>query len=177
MRWMHFTKFEYLLKFEFIFEKALAPSSGAQDACFNDKNRGSKISWHCPLKKYKGTIACTGISWAKRQSQLSNLSRHFLSRVYNQGVYFVFLICRILCYEAWYEVDRRAGSHSQKEMAPFSCAGFLRRFVEKRKMESFLSSTLHIKTFYMVDCGKSHLFLRFLLHLYSFLLLKRCHFW
>jgi hypothetical protein len=37
-------------KFEFIFEKAVAPPSGAQDGRFNEKNRGSKISLHCPYK-------------------------------------------------------------------------------------------------------------------------------
>jgi hypothetical protein len=28
----------------------LAPWSGAQDGCYGEKNRGSKISWHCPFK-------------------------------------------------------------------------------------------------------------------------------
>jgi hypothetical protein len=40
-----FKKLEYHREFEFIFEKALAPQSGAQDGCFDEKkNRGSKIS-------------------------------------------------------------------------------------------------------------------------------------
>jgi hypothetical protein len=34
---MHFKKLEYLRKFESIFEKALALSSGAQDGCFDEK--------------------------------------------------------------------------------------------------------------------------------------------
>jgi hypothetical protein len=42
--------FECLREFEFIFEKALAPKSGAHDGCFNVKNRVSKISWHCLFK-------------------------------------------------------------------------------------------------------------------------------
>jgi hypothetical protein len=37
-------KFEYLREFEFICEKALAPESGAHDGCFDEKNRGAKIS-------------------------------------------------------------------------------------------------------------------------------------
>jgi hypothetical protein len=37
---MHFKKLEYLREFEFIFEKALAPLSGAQDGCFDGKNNG-----------------------------------------------------------------------------------------------------------------------------------------
>jgi hypothetical protein len=38
---MHFKKFEYLREFEFIFEKALAPST-AQDGCFYEKTEGRK---------------------------------------------------------------------------------------------------------------------------------------
>jgi hypothetical protein len=43
---MHLKKFEYFREFEFIYEKALAPYSWAQDGCFDEKNQGSKISWH-----------------------------------------------------------------------------------------------------------------------------------
>jgi hypothetical protein len=34
---MHFVELEYLCEFEFIFKKALAPSSGSQNGCFNKK--------------------------------------------------------------------------------------------------------------------------------------------
>jgi hypothetical protein len=35
--------------FRIYIRKALATLSGAQDGWFNDKNRGSKIAWHCPI--------------------------------------------------------------------------------------------------------------------------------
>jgi hypothetical protein len=43
---MRFKKFEYLREFEFIFEKE-PPSPDV----LMKKNRGSKISWHCPFKQ------------------------------------------------------------------------------------------------------------------------------
>jgi hypothetical protein len=42
--YLHRMHFEYLREFEFICKKALAPKSGVQDGCFNEKIRGSKIS-------------------------------------------------------------------------------------------------------------------------------------
>jgi hypothetical protein len=33
---------EFLREFEFISEKALAPKSGVQDGCFNEKTKGKK---------------------------------------------------------------------------------------------------------------------------------------
>jgi hypothetical protein len=35
--YIEFKKFEYLREFEFISEKALAPKSGAQNGCFDEK--------------------------------------------------------------------------------------------------------------------------------------------
>jgi hypothetical protein len=49
---MHFKKFEYLREFEFIFEKTLSPYSGAQNGCFDEKNRGRKSRDTVPLRKY-----------------------------------------------------------------------------------------------------------------------------
>jgi hypothetical protein len=39
----------YLREFEFIFKKALAPKSGAQDGCFNEKTEGRKSRDTVPL--------------------------------------------------------------------------------------------------------------------------------
>jgi hypothetical protein len=39
----------YLGEFEEEFKKALACESGAQGVLFDEKTRGSKISWHCPF--------------------------------------------------------------------------------------------------------------------------------
>jgi hypothetical protein len=44
---------EYLREFESICKTVLAHESGVPGVQFNEKNRGSKISWHCP---FKGTI-------------------------------------------------------------------------------------------------------------------------
>jgi hypothetical protein len=40
----------YLGEFEAEFIKALAHESGPQGVLFDEKNRESKISWHCPFK-------------------------------------------------------------------------------------------------------------------------------
>jgi hypothetical protein len=40
----------YLGEFEAEFKKASARESGAQGVLFDEKNRGSEISWHCPFK-------------------------------------------------------------------------------------------------------------------------------
>jgi hypothetical protein len=40
----------YLGEFEADFKKDLARESGAQGVFFDEKNRRSKISWHCPFK-------------------------------------------------------------------------------------------------------------------------------
>jgi hypothetical protein len=42
-------KFDYVREFEFIFEKALAPQSGAQDGCFGLKTEGQKSRETVPL--------------------------------------------------------------------------------------------------------------------------------
>jgi hypothetical protein len=41
----------YLGEFEAEFKKALARESWEQGVLFNEKNRRSKISWHCPFNK------------------------------------------------------------------------------------------------------------------------------
>jgi hypothetical protein len=41
---MHFKKFEYLREFEFIFQNVLAPKSGAQDGCFDEKKAEGRKS-------------------------------------------------------------------------------------------------------------------------------------
>jgi hypothetical protein len=41
---MHIENFEFLRKFKFICENAVAPLSGVQDECFKEKIAGSKIS-------------------------------------------------------------------------------------------------------------------------------------
>jgi hypothetical protein len=46
---MHFKKFEYLREFEFKFEKALSPYSGAQDGCFDEITEGRKSRDSVPL--------------------------------------------------------------------------------------------------------------------------------
>jgi hypothetical protein len=40
---------EYLREFESICKTVLAHESGDPGVQFNEKNRGSKISWHCPF--------------------------------------------------------------------------------------------------------------------------------
>jgi hypothetical protein len=45
----------YLGEFEAEFKKALARESGAQGVLFDEKNRRSKISWHCPFKIFSIT--------------------------------------------------------------------------------------------------------------------------
>jgi hypothetical protein len=55
---MHFEKFEYLREFEFIFEKALAPS-GAQDGCFDEKNEGRKSRDTVPLMAVTKSATCS----------------------------------------------------------------------------------------------------------------------
>jgi hypothetical protein len=55
---MHSKKFEYLREFEFIFEKALAPLSGAQDGRFDEKTEGRKSRDTVPLILYTYSILC-----------------------------------------------------------------------------------------------------------------------
>jgi hypothetical protein len=43
-------KKEFLREFEFIFEKALGLNQGSRTDVLMKKNRGLKISWHCPFK-------------------------------------------------------------------------------------------------------------------------------
>jgi hypothetical protein len=40
---------EYLREYEFIFKTALAHESGGPGVLIDEKNWGSKISWHCPF--------------------------------------------------------------------------------------------------------------------------------
>jgi hypothetical protein len=42
-------RLDFLGEFEAIFETALAHESGPYGGLFDEKNRGSKISWHCPF--------------------------------------------------------------------------------------------------------------------------------
>jgi hypothetical protein len=42
----------FLGEFESIFETALAHESGPKGGLFDEKNRGSKISRHCPFKQW-----------------------------------------------------------------------------------------------------------------------------
>jgi hypothetical protein len=46
----------FLSEFEAIFETALAHKSGPLAGLFDEKNRGSKISCHCPFKAAIGTF-------------------------------------------------------------------------------------------------------------------------
>jgi hypothetical protein len=51
---MHDFAFEnrsYFGEFEAEFKKAIGRESGAQGVLFDEKNRRSKISWHCPFKR------------------------------------------------------------------------------------------------------------------------------
>jgi hypothetical protein len=41
----------YLGEFEAELKNALARESGGRGVLFDEKNRGSKISWHCPFKR------------------------------------------------------------------------------------------------------------------------------
>jgi hypothetical protein len=41
---------EHLREYEFIFETALTHESGGPGESIDEKNWGSKISWHCPFK-------------------------------------------------------------------------------------------------------------------------------
>jgi hypothetical protein len=52
---IHYFAFEnrsYLDEFGAEFKKALARESGSQGVLFDEKNRRSKISWHCPFQVY-----------------------------------------------------------------------------------------------------------------------------
>jgi hypothetical protein len=44
------SKIDHIFEFAAEFKKALARESGAKGVLFDEKNRGSKISWHCPFK-------------------------------------------------------------------------------------------------------------------------------
>jgi hypothetical protein len=48
---MHIENFDLISEFEFICKKALAPQSGAQDGCFNEKTEGEKFRDTVPLIK------------------------------------------------------------------------------------------------------------------------------
>jgi hypothetical protein len=44
-------RIEFLGEFEAICQTALACESGPLGGLIDEKNQGSKISWHCPFKK------------------------------------------------------------------------------------------------------------------------------
>jgi hypothetical protein len=44
---------EYLREYKFIFKTALAHESGGPGVLIDEKNWGSKISWHCPFNDWK----------------------------------------------------------------------------------------------------------------------------
>jgi hypothetical protein len=54
---MHFKKFEYLRKFELRNTKRLLPLNQGPRADVLMKNRGPKISWHCPFNRL--TMMCS----------------------------------------------------------------------------------------------------------------------
>jgi hypothetical protein len=51
-------RIEFLREFESIFKTTLAPESGHPWVPFNEKNRGSKISWDCPFKLFDDPSDC-----------------------------------------------------------------------------------------------------------------------
>jgi hypothetical protein len=61
-RFSSLNSIKYLSKFESICKTVLAHESGDPGVQFNEKNRGSKISWHCPFKYLQYPTFCMILS-------------------------------------------------------------------------------------------------------------------
>jgi hypothetical protein len=79
---------EYLREYEFIFETALAHESGGPGVLIDEKNWGSKISWHCPfnssfvgcgLDKYETWTGPAGSGGAGTEDQELKIGLSFVT--------------------------------------------------------------------------------------------------
>jgi hypothetical protein len=89
----------YLGEFEAEFEKASARESGSQGVLFDEKNRRSKISWHCSQKARKKITKVLNSIWTNRFScllfVLSVLFRFLYVCTYNLLIEIYFFPCTV----------------------------------------------------------------------------------
>jgi hypothetical protein len=78
---------EQLREFESICKTVLAHESGDSGVQFNEKKRGSKISWHCP---FKASISWSeNFRWSSARGDAFFWTSYFLKKYYFGHIYIV----------------------------------------------------------------------------------------